>query len=233
MARTVTRGKTRADHALALACATVKRFRPDGRTLDVDDMFSAALEGAATALHRYDESRGVPFASYAVTIIRCALLNEARAWDPLTRLERQKVREGGEVPRVILSLDAVLCNEDGDEEPIGPAVLADAVDVEAEALVRVDARDWRRLVAMLSTRDRQVIRARFWQGLTHRELALRMGLTPSRVDQLVKDALSRLRGLAEAYGLAPEGRSAQTEEAPSGEPAEQPAPRTRRAKALG
>ena len=61
--------ETRERYALKLAFATVGRFK-ECRTGDWDDLLSAALEGAAVALHRFDPTRGIKFSSYAIATIR-------------------------------------------------------------------------------------------------------------------------------------------------------------------
>ncbi len=196
----------REQYALKLAFATVRRFRPDGGMVDRDDLLGAAFLGAAYALAHFDPARGTKFSSYCIASIRGRIMEEVRRWDPLTRQERQQVRAGGPIPHVIVSLDAAVVTEDATSFVArGHDYAPSVVDVEGEALGRVERGRWRALVERLSTRDRRVLLARFFEGHTHQEIGDAMGVVPSRVDQWMKIALAHLKVLAEAYGLAPEG----------------------------
>ena len=61
--------------------------------------------------------------------------------------------------------------------------------VEADFFEKVVARSIRRL----SRRDRELVEMRYMQSMTFREMALRLSLTQSRVSQLNKRVLARLR----------------------------------------
>lgn len=68
-------------YAFNLAAATYRRMfqveHPDN--LDGDDLWGAALLGAARALARFDASRGVQFRTWAIDCIRYAIMEEMRA----------------------------------------------------------------------------------------------------------------------------------------------------------
>jgi RNA polymerase sigma factor for flagellar operon FliA len=63
------------------------------RHTDRDDIISAAFLGLVEAANRYDPSTGVPFNRWAPTRIRGAILDAARACDPLSKSTRKEIRE--------------------------------------------------------------------------------------------------------------------------------------------
>jgi len=58
-----------------------------------DDLTSAGLAGLVTATHHYDPERGIPFARFAATRIRGALLDELRGLDWASRSVRHHARQ--------------------------------------------------------------------------------------------------------------------------------------------
>jgi RNA polymerase sigma factor for flagellar operon FliA len=61
--------------------------------LDMEDVISAGTLGLIRAVEHFDPGKGVPFASYAITCIRGAILDQLRALDAVPRSVRQKARE--------------------------------------------------------------------------------------------------------------------------------------------
>jgi RNA polymerase sigma factor for flagellar operon FliA len=58
------------------------------RHVRIDDLIGAGCQGLMAAIARYDATRAAEFESYAEVRIRGAMLDELRAWDPLTRDQR-------------------------------------------------------------------------------------------------------------------------------------------------
>ena len=117
--------------------------------LEYDDLLSAGTIGLIEAVQRYEPSRGTPFMSYAITRIRGAILDAARAADRLPRSLRQKSREAG---RAISRLTHELGRTPTDREVamalgVSPAayrclmVESSRVTVSLDALSRGDADD--------------------------------------------------------------------------------------------
>lgn len=61
--------------------------------VDRDDLTSAGLAALVQAGRAYDDDRGVPFARYAATRIRGAVLDELRSIDWATRAVRRRARD--------------------------------------------------------------------------------------------------------------------------------------------
>ena len=204
-------------HALKLARITCKRFTSPKRKgiseeIDRDDLWSAALLGAAKALARWDPDRGVQFSSYAVSLIRGEILEEMRHQDWLSRKRRQEAREivrkTGEWPEwaanPFRSLDEprIYETESGVDDVALHELVPDA-DVDIEGSV-TDRHDWRRLVAWLPAVERYVVWRYIWDGCTLKEIAGEIDRSETRTLQFWQQACSRLAEWARAYGLEEE-----------------------------
>jgi RNA polymerase sigma factor for flagellar operon FliA len=62
------------------------------RHVRVDDLVGAGCQGLMTAIARYDGERACAFEAYAEVRIRGAMLDELRAWDPLSRDQRLRAK---------------------------------------------------------------------------------------------------------------------------------------------
>lgn len=78
-----------------------------------DDLFTAGILGLMDAVGKYDASRGIPFAVYARTRIRGAMLDEIRALDWVPRGVRQKARR---LEKVVRMLECKLGRYPSDDE---------------------------------------------------------------------------------------------------------------------
>lgn len=153
------------------------------------DLLQVGRVGLLLAVRLWDPRRGTKLTSYAVTMIRAAMLEELRQQDWVKRAGRRREREEGAVLPALVSLDEPAL---GDEEPVR---VADQVpgpdDTEREALARVAAAELREELALLPRAERRVMRLRV-EGLTQAEAARRLGVSESRAFQLVRQARSRL-----------------------------------------
>ena len=95
---------------LDLVSSLAKRFRrrvPPSVTFD--DLASAGTVGLIQAVDRFDHTRGLKFKTYAQHRISGAMLDFLRSEDPLSRTERNRVRQssGIGVAPVTVSLDLI------------------------------------------------------------------------------------------------------------------------------
>lgn len=60
--------------------------------VDLEELTGAAILGLVEAAKRFDPERGVPFEAWALTRVRGAILDSARAADPASRSTRSKAR---------------------------------------------------------------------------------------------------------------------------------------------
>jgi RNA polymerase sigma factor for flagellar operon FliA len=69
------------------------------KSVERDDLISAAIIGLFDALEKYDASKGTKFETYAIWRIRGAILDELRSLDWASRSIRRKARNVEEVAR--------------------------------------------------------------------------------------------------------------------------------------
>jgi RNA polymerase sigma factor FliA len=173
---------------------------------DIEALEGAAYYGAAKALATYDEERGVKFSTWAICKVRSEILEEARQQDHIPRYFREQERAGKALPGWAerpASLDEL-----GfwlDEEFLHPqferaaAPWAEELPVPQadptalEALTRCRDEAWRAWVALLPAQEREVLRLYYWRDMFCREVAEKLGISDTRVDQLLKAGLGRLR----------------------------------------
>ena len=183
-----------------------------------EDLVAAGMLGLIEAADRYDETRKEPFLSFAEFRIRGAVLDELRRGDLLPRRVRQLARKvsnavrelenGGEVAtdqRVAAALGvsidhyrsglAHLVNVGvdpiDDKTSTLQADLRLAPDEQAahsQLLTRVRA-----ALDKLEARDVTILGLHYIEDLTYQEISKTLGITPSRVCQLLWRAVERLR----------------------------------------
>lgn len=188
--------------------------------VEVDDLIGAGMEGLVKAVDAYDSARHPQFEPYAKARIRGAILDELRGADSLTRYGRSRL---GDITRVITRLRQELGREPEEDEvaqaleiPLeqyqkmaadlvrGPA-LAGAFGVapdDAESAVPNPDRAYdevetrRRLaeaIGALPPRQQQVLALYYQEECTQAEVGAILGVTESRVCQILGEATLRLR----------------------------------------
>lgn len=184
----------------------------------VDDLTSAAMAGLLRAARAYESQRGVPFAAYAATRVRGAILDELRGSDWASRSLRTKARSlqqaadtlgGGireaaaaaglseeearavvaDVQRAtVLSVDGLLDGESG-----GAALPTDRATPEGALLDRERTGYLRDAVDVLPDRLRHVVVGFFFEERTMAELGDELGVSESRISHMRAEAMSLLR----------------------------------------
>jgi RNA polymerase sigma-70 factor (ECF subfamily) len=125
----------------------------------------------------YDASRGTP-TSWLLMIARSRTIDRLRARRP-----SQHEQSVDDVPHVLLS---------------------DGTSPEQLSIREQAARRLREALGQLPEQQRQVIEMAFFQGLTHHELAQRLGQPLGTVKTRIRSGIGRLRNLmASSRGLCP------------------------------
>ena len=153
-----------------------------------DDLVAAGSLGLLDALQRQSAvERGGEFGWYARIRIRGAIVDELRAQDWLSRRARRRFASEERT-----SGAAVVGIEDLPEERRS---VADQLAPTPESLVcdRSDAEAVAKAVEQLPERERNIIRAYYFQGAQLRTIASEMGVSEPRVSQLHARAVARLR----------------------------------------
>jgi RNA polymerase sigma factor for flagellar operon FliA len=202
-----------------MAFRMARRLPPN---VDVNDLIGAGTEGLLKAVQYYDAERYPQFEPYAKTRIRGAILDELRANDSLTRYGRSRMAE---ITNTIKELQHRLGRQPAEDEiaarmgiPLeqyqrltgdlmrGPTLqgLSSVAADDAEsgtatpdaALLDSDLK--RRLAAAmgkLTERTQQVLALYYQEECTQAEIGQILGVTESRVCQILGEATARLRAM--------------------------------------
>lgn len=198
--------------------------------VDREELASAGAEALVRAARAFDPTLGVPFARYAATRIRGALIDELRSMDWISRGARSRVRAysdtvdrlsgalgrkpsedevaealGVEVTEVRATReDAQRCTVSFDEEPLLCENIGSKADGPEEQLLQSEQiRYLNAAVDALPTKLRTVIVALYRNDTPVKELAEHLGVTQSRISQLRTQALDMIRDAVNA-SLSPE-----------------------------
>lgn len=191
--------------------------------VDRDDLTSAGLAALVQAAHAYDPDRGVPFARYAATRIRGALVDELRSIDWASRSVRRRAREldatrtrlasalgrpatDAEVASAAgLSIDEVTANDDdvtraqvlslhaSEDTDLGDLLVSSAPSPEVVAEHQERLTYLSEAVVELPERLRVVVEQYFLAERPMAEIAAALGVSESRVSQMRAEALILLR----------------------------------------
>jgi RNA polymerase sigma factor for flagellar operon FliA len=189
-----------------------------------DDLTSAGMMALVQAQRGYDATRGVPFASYATTRIRGAVLDELRSVDWASRSVRRRARDLDETRNQLatalgriptpaevastlgLSPDEVARNEDdiaraqvlsiqGSEDSDLEHLMPTGGPTPEQIVVSRERLSYMvEAVAELPERLRTVVEQYFLAERPMAEIADELGVSESRVSQIRAEALVLLRG---------------------------------------
>jgi len=158
--------------------------------VELDELESAGTVGLVEAAATFDAARGVPFGAFARRRIQGAIIDHLRAVDPLSRVQRAKVRTGRHHHfEVQLHADDLEhAREHGLATLIDQALGPDVVAADNLAAARL-----RQHVEALPPREREVVVKFYWLHHSRRDIARDMGCTRAWVSCLKKQACQRLR----------------------------------------
>jgi RNA polymerase sigma factor for flagellar operon FliA len=199
-----------------IAFRLARRLPPN---VDVGDLIGAGTEGLLKAIESYDVSHAARFETYAEARVRGAILDELRGQDALTRHGR---RQMGAVTKVMRKLENQL-GRSPEEQEVAAALGIDLAAYHkmaenlsrAPALANLGALDpddvaggsdsavefeHRELkgqlvvaIKKLPERTQQVLALYYQEECTLAEIGQILGVTESRVCQILGDATARLR----------------------------------------
>ncbi len=183
-----------------------------------EDIVAAGMLGLTEAANRFDDSRKEPFLSFAEHRIRGAIMDELRRGDILPRRVRQVARKVGNAIRDLENAGEV-ASDNRIAMKLGVRVdhyrtrLAHLVHVEVQSLDELsptlrtglevgpdeiaahheELRHVNEALAKLEARDVMVLGLHFVEDQTYQEIGRTLGITPSRVCQLLWRAIERMR----------------------------------------
>jgi len=204
--------------------------------LDREDLHQAGVIGLIKAVDQFDASRNVKFETYAIALIRGAILEMLREQDWVPRSIREKVKNLervhiqlesrlGRPPTdeelaselnmsldqfyallsdagrsTVVSLDDLLLSDTGDDIHFMDVIQDDAISPSAEVEWNLKREALSQAIDRLPEREKHVIALYYQEGLTYKEIGLVLGVSESRVYQLYRQAVNKLRRYLSAQG---------------------------------
>jgi RNA polymerase sigma-B factor len=207
---------------LPLARSLARRYANKGEPLD--DLEQVACVGLIKAIDRFDLSRDVRFATYAVPtiagelkrhfrdrgwmmrvprevqelsgkigIVRERLVHDLARSPTVTELARATGTDDDRVMEALAAAEAyrTLSLDQPFQDGTGPLEAIGGDDVgferaEARAMLADGLHE-------LAPREREIVRLRYFEGLTQREIAERVGISQMHVSRLIRRTVQQLR----------------------------------------
>jgi len=165
------------------------------------DMAQMAAEGLLAAIETWEDGHGAKFKTWAYRKMWCRMMNELRGQDVMGRQGRMwanKAECGDESRRAMMAGRLAGCRRftdcrDGDarNEPYGVSCLGETPGLD-------DQDEWERLVKGPPDRTRLILSLHFQQGLTLKQVGATVGISTTRVFQVIERAKGRIRERMEA-----------------------------------
>lgn len=193
--------------------------------LSFEDAVGEGYVGLVRAARNYRLDGGSSFSTFASIAIKGAILDAIRRASPLSRNGRKETQRFQTVADNIQSsgreatlheiadkmgLDVDRAREVRDQASIRVVSLEQRLAERSDATMpasddcledtviqAVEAAQVRLAMEQLPQREQAIIRSFFFQGRKHQEVAAQMGISESRVSQLQKRALQRMRQILE------------------------------------
>lgn len=152
--------------------------------LDQGDLESDAVFGMVTAIERFDITRGLNFTTFATPRIRGAIVDALRSRDWVPRLERDLAKQDGRN----ITRQHSLSDDDSPGKWDGQRSLRvfDDYDRSGDAW-------WADVCRGLSQRERLILMLYWREELPMREIGEHVGVSESRVSQIMSGLLPRIR----------------------------------------
>jgi RNA polymerase sigma factor (sigma-70 family) len=166
--------------------------------LSPDDLAQEGRKHAFRAAQLFDDSRGVKFLSYCARGIAQRMHRSAQDTCKAIRVPAGKFFSDHVT---VTSMDAPASGEDSDGDTLGDLFFGDA-EITTGSLDFADrAVLLNGLLAKLSPRDEQIVRALFFENKTQEEVAGDFGLTRGGIHMVKRAALKRIRKMPELKRL--------------------------------
>lgn len=185
-------------------------------SLDYGDIESAAYQGLIDAVPRFDLTRGLAPQTFLTWRVRGSIRDWLRDSAPQSRLQLQRLAEQAEWQQRVLgrpATDDELHEQFGDKavrealtfslssERVGEWRDGDATrcdNTPATQTVSADCGDLAWLLRGLSQRERLIVICYYVEGLRMKQIGHQLGISESRVSQMMTDIVARIKRNAAA-----------------------------------
>lgn len=183
--------------ARAAAIGYLSRHRYSG-ILDADDIHQAGRIALLKAIDGFDSTKGTKFSTYAPRRIFGGIVDSVRENDWVPRLERQRAKAGEVAPPAMMgSLFRKLGENRQGKESLVQETIAEPI-----TSPRLDTRDlFDRVFSVLTPEEREIAERHFVQDYTLAEIGHELGLSESRVSQMMKTIKHHVRRRLVAMGV--------------------------------
>ena len=190
--------------------------------MDEDDLFQVASLAMVKALDRFDPEKGVKFVSYVIPSMVGEVRNYFRDSARLIRLPRRGVQLAAQVNRARGELEQALgrsprADEIADRLNVRLEDVLEALEIYNHRTISLDSEDEETPIenfvgaedaaleafetseqlagamSALSERERSVIRMRFFENLSQRQIAEKLNLSQMTVSRVERQALDALK----------------------------------------
>jgi RNA polymerase sigma-B factor len=200
---------------LPLVRSVARRYVGRGESLD--DLLQVGAIGLVKAGNRFDQNRGVVFATFAAPVIEGEIRRHLRDKSSFMRIPREAQRAGGELRHQRGELAAALgrspttaelaaalnVDEESFERALRAELSRESVPLSGAAeRERFDDSDQRdssedrltlsRCMDVLDERERKLVFLRFFADMTERQIGRELGVSQAQVSRLLSAALARL-----------------------------------------
>jgi RNA polymerase sigma factor for flagellar operon FliA len=210
-------------HYQSLVRMLVGALRTRHPTADREELISAGTVGMMEAIDRFEVGRGLQFNTYATARIRGAVLDALRRLGTSTRGQRvvwrqleaavtrveQRSGKRAEPAKVAAELRLPPTDYWRLRDSLGPVAVAMPPEVEhpgspaalpIDELIEEEARvAVREQVRRLPRRQREAITWYYFRSMRLREIGTSLGVSESRVSQILRDARERIRRQLEPH----------------------------------
>lgn len=205
---------------LPAARSVARKFADRG--VDEDDLFQVASLAMVKALDRFDPEKGVKFVSYVIPSMVGEVRNYFRDSARLIRLPRRGVQLAAQVNRARGELEQALgrsprADEIADRLNVRLEDVLEALEIYNHRTISLDSEDEETPIenfvgaedaaleafetseqlagamSALSERERSVIRMRFFENLSQRQIAEKLNLSQMTVSRVERQALDALK----------------------------------------
>lgn len=181
--------------------------------LERDDLVSEALVALVRAVDRFDPLRGVKFKTFAIALMRGAILEHLRREGWVPRRLRSRERAGEDVQVLsLVSLETILDGVEGYDDMLLLEQIADpAPGPEALVLAAAERETIEAALDALPEWEQALARRYYWDELTLKRIAGEIDRSESRAHQIHQRGLTRLR---DWFAARPEEREMVAERRP-------------------
>ena len=168
------------------------RTLPIKSLLGVDDLVSCGVLGVIRSMDRYDPGKGVRFESFSHLAVMGSMIDELRLLDWVPRSVRFQERHGLCAATEMQSLEQLLGEQVGSGSMVQEEALIDSRHQQSvERLTNQELLE--ALLENVRPREKAVLQLYYQDGLTMREIGVRLGISTGYVNLIRNRALEKTR----------------------------------------